>query len=97
MHFLRHALDSLPRQADDDCWMEWRCIYDRHDAEAARRDLARWRDKWGEKYRQLCDGVEMNSEQTLTFLSLPRQHHKHMKSTNMLARLMEESKRRTYV
>ena len=66
-------------------------------AEAAGRDLARWLDKWGEKYRQLCDGVEMNSEQTLTFLSLPRQHHKHMKSTNMLARLMEESKRRTYV
>ncbi|MCC5833048.1 MAG: transposase, partial [Chlamydiales bacterium] len=27
----------------------------------------------------------------------PRQHHKHMKSTNMLERLNEEIRRRTYV
>ena len=41
--------------------------------------------------------MEENREQTLTSLSLPRQHHKHMKSTNMLERLMEEIKRRTHV
>ena len=42
-------------------------------------------------------GVEDNSEETLTFYRLPRQHHKHMKSTNMLERLNEEIKRRTHV
>ena len=31
------------------------------------------------------------------FYSLPRQHHKHLKSTNMLERLNEEIKRRTRV
>ncbi len=36
-------------------------------------------------------------EQTLTFFRLPRQHHKHLKSTNMLERLNEEIRRRTYV
>ena len=30
-------------------------------------------------------------------LSLPRQHHKHIKPANMLERLMEETKRRTPV
>ena len=30
-------------------------------------------------------------------LPLPRQHHKHLKSTNMLERLNEEIRRRTYV
>ena len=34
---------------------------------------------------------------TLTFYRLPRQHHKHMKSTNMLERLNEEIKRGTRV
>ncbi|WP_080654717.1 transposase [Sinorhizobium meliloti] len=34
---------------------------------------------------------------TLTFFRLPRQHHKHLKSTNMLERLNEEIRRRTYV
>ena len=29
--------------------------------------------------------------------SLPRQHHKHLKSTNMLERLNEEIRRRTHV
>jgi hypothetical protein len=36
-------------------------------------------------------------EETLTFYRLPRQHHKHLKSTNMLERLNEEIKRRTHV
>lgn len=97
VHFLRNALDYLPRKADDDCLMELRWIYDRHDVAEARRDLARWLEKWGGKYRKLCDWAEANIEETLTFLRLPRQHHKHMKSTNMLERLMEELKRRTYV
>ena len=33
----------------------------------------------------------------LSFYRLPRQHHKHLKSTNMLERLNEEIKRRTHV
>jgi len=36
-------------------------------------------------------------EETLSFYRLPRQHHKHLKSTNMLERLNEEIKRRTHV
>ena len=65
VHFLRNALDHLPRKADDDCLMELRWIYDRHDVEEARRDLARWLDKWGSKYAKLCNWVEENIEQTL--------------------------------
>jgi transposase-like protein len=33
----------------------------------------------------------------LTYYRLPQQHHKHMKSTNMLERLNQELKRRTHV
>ena len=97
VHFLRNALDHLPRKADDDCLMELRWIYDRRNVEEARRDLAVWLAKWGNKYRKLCDWVEANIEETLAFYRLPLQHHKHMKSTNMLERLNEEIKRRTRV
>jgi len=41
--------------------------------------------------------VEETIDETLTFYRLPRQHHKHLKSTNMLERLNEEIRRRTYV
>ena len=39
VHFLRNALDYLPRKGDDDCLTELRWLYDRRDLEEARRDL----------------------------------------------------------
>jgi putative transposase len=97
VHFLRNALDYLPREADDDCLQELRWIYDRRDAQEARQDLSAWLLKWGKRYAKLCSWVEENIEETLSFYRLPRQHHKNLKSTNMLERLMEEIKRRTLV
>ena len=97
VHFLRNALDYLPRKADDDCLMELRWIYDRRNLEEARQDIAAWLTRWGKRYPKLCGWVEENIEETLSFYRLPRQHHKNLKSTNMLERLMEEIKRRTLV
>jgi len=97
VHFLRNALDYLPRRGDDDCMMELRWLYDRHDIQESRRDLPAWLSKWSTKYPKLCDWVEANIEETFSFYRLPREHHKHMKSTNMLERLNEEIKRRTHV
>ena len=97
VHFLRRALDYLPRKADDECMTELRWIYDRRTIEEARADLAAWLKKWGARYQKLCDWVEANIEETLTFYRLPRQHHKNLKSTNLLERLNEEIKRRTLV
>ena len=39
VHFLRNALDHLPRKADDDCLQELRWLYDRRSIEEARQDL----------------------------------------------------------
>jgi putative transposase len=97
VHFLRNALDYVPRKVDDDCLQELRWLYDRRDLAEARRDLAAWLGKWSAKYPKLTGWVEENIDETLTFYRLPRQHHKHLKSTNMLERLNEELKRRTHV
>ena len=97
VHFLRNALDYLPRKHDDDCLMELRWFYDRRDIEEVRRDIAQWVTKWEGKYPKLVAWVEENVEETLTYYRLPQAHHKHMKSTNMLERLNQELKRRTLV
>ena len=97
VHFLRNALDHLPRKADDDCLQELRWIYDRRELAEARADLAAWLKKGGPRYERLTSWVEENIEETFTYYRLPRQHHEHMKSTNMLERLNEEIKRRTRV
>ena len=97
VHFLRNALDHLPRKGDDDCLRELRWLYDRRDVNEARKDLAGWLKRWQDKYAKLCAWVEDNIGETLAFYSLPLGHHKHLKSTNMLERLNEEIKRRTRV
>jgi len=97
VHFLRNALDYVPRKVDDDCLQELRWIYDRRELAEVRRDIAQWLTKWQGKYPKLCDWAEDNIEETLTYYRLPLAHHKHMKSTNMLERLNQEVKRRTHV
>ena len=97
VHFLRNAVDHLPRKRDDDCRTELGWIYDRRDLEEARGDLAAWLNKWQGECPKLCNWVEDNIEETFAFYRLPRAHHKHMKSTNMLERLNQEIKRRTHI
>ncbi len=97
VHFLRNALDYLPRKHADDCLQELRWLYDRRDLREAKADLAQWLAKWSPRYPRLTAWAEQTIEETFTFFRLPRQHHKHLKSTNMLERLNEEIRRRTYV
>ena len=97
VHFLRNALDYLPRKADDACLQELRWLYDRRNLAEAQRDLAAWLTRWQKKYPKLTDWVEENIGETLSFYRLPRQHHRHLKSSNMLERFNEELRRRTRV
>lgn len=97
VHFLRNALDYLPRRADDDCVQALRWLYDRRDSQEAQRDLSAWLAKWAGKYPKLVDWVETNIGETLIFYRLPRQHHQHMERTNWLPRLNEEIERHTRV
>ena len=58
VHFLRNALDHLPRKADDDCLQELRWLYDRRNLAEAKADLAAWLAKWQAKYPKLTDWAE---------------------------------------
>ena len=96
MHFLRNCLDYLPRKADDDCLQELRWLYARRNVAEAQHDLAGWLTLAA----QISEADRLGGRehrQHLTFYRLPHQHHKHLKSTNMLERLNEELRRRTRV
>lgn len=97
VHFLRNALDHLPRSADRTCLQELRWLYERRDATEARTDLQAWLARWQSKHPKLCAWVESNIEETFAFYRLPPPHHKHLKSTNLLERLNQEFKRRTHI
>ena len=98
VHFLRNAWDHMPKKhIDPACMMELRWIYDRRTIDEAMSDLKAWLSKWSEKYPTLCEWVEENIGETLSFYKLPHMHHKHLKSTNMLERMNQEIKRRTHI
>ena len=98
VHFLRNASDHMPKKhIDPACMMELRWIYDRRTIDEAMNDLKAWLNKWSEKYPTLCEWVEANIFETLSFYKLPQLHHKHLKSTNMLERMNQEIKRRTHI
>ena len=90
VHFLRNALDHLPRKGGDDCLTELRWLYGRRDGTEARVHLAAWLERWSAKYPRLTTWVEEGIEETFTFYRLPHTHHKHLKSTNLLERLNQE-------
>ena len=87
----------MPRRRDDDCLQELRWLYDRRASTEARRDLAGWLQRWQETYPKLTDWVEDTMEETFAFYRLSRQHHKHLKSTDMPERCNQEIKRRTHI
>jgi transposase-like protein len=97
VHFLRNAIDHLPRKRDDDCLQELRWLYDRRQLKEAKADIKAWIEKWQSRYPKLVAWVEENIEETLTYYRLPLAHHRNLKSTNMLERFNEEIKRRTRV
>ena len=73
VHFLRNALDYLPRKADDDCLQELRWLYARRNLAEAQHDLAAWLTRWQRKYPKLTDWVKENIASTPTFYRLPSQ------------------------
>ena len=60
VHFLRNALDHLPRKAGDNCLQELRWHNVRRDLAEARQNLAHWLAKWQAKHPKLCDRLEEN-------------------------------------
>jgi putative transposase len=97
VHFLRNAIDHLPRKRDDDCLKELGWLYERRNGKEARVDLRAWIERWHGRYAKLVAWVEETIEETLSYFSLPQAHHKNVKSRNMLERFNEEIRRRTRV
>jgi putative transposase len=70
VHFLRNALDYVPRKVDDDCLRELRWFYDRRELSEVRRDIAAWLLKWQAKYPKLCVWVEENIDEASSYYRL---------------------------
>src|SRR5262249_58339985 len=50
VHFLRNAIDHLPRKRDDDCLQELRWLYDRRQLKEAKANIRAWIEKCQGRY-----------------------------------------------
>ena len=71
VHFLRNALDYLPRKADDDCRQELRWLYDRRNLKEAQQDLQAWLTRWEQRYRSSPTGSKPTSGRRSTSTACP--------------------------
>src|SRR6202171_2111834 len=78
--FLRNSLNYGRPKVDDDFLQELRWFYDRRDLAEVRRDIAQWLAKWQAKYPRLCNWVEDNIEETLTYYRLAAPASQNIKS-----------------
>jgi transposase-like protein len=100
VHLLRTAPGHLPGKHGGGGLRELRWLCGCCDLDDAKAGLTAWLARWlstcPARYPRLAAWAGENNEQTLTFFRLARQHHEHLKPDNMLERLNEETRRRTY-
>lgn len=97
VHFIRNALDHLPRKGGDQCIRELKGLFKLSCIDEANAALRAWIGRWEENYSKLCAWVEENIEETFMFYQFPAYHHMRIRSTNMLERVNQELKRRSRV
>ena len=76
---------------------ELRNIFNAPDLKTAQALLRAMVDKYASQYPRLAQWLEENVPEGLTFFSFPPEHHRRIRTDNMLERVNQEIKRRTRV
>lgn len=97
-HLQQNALHHVTRQAKrTEVARDLRCVFNAPDRAEADRLLKIAVEKYRKEMPRLADWMEENVPEALTVFSLPEQHRRRLRTTNLLERLNKEIKRRTRV
>jgi transposase-like protein len=97
VHFMRNALQRVPKRAQAMVTAALRTAFDQGDAESAH---AQWRqliDVFEESHPKFAELMSDAEHDVLAYKAFPREHWSQLHSTNPLERLNKEIKRRTRV
>jgi transposase-like protein len=98
VHFYRNLLKDVPRGKSSDVAAMLKAVHAQEDLSAAREKATLIEEKLrtmrlGAAAKCFSDGVE----ETLRYMTYPREHWSRIRSNNMLERIMKEIRRRTRV
>ena len=97
-HFTVNVMDHAPRSKRDDLYHRLQMAWDCKEYEDARAVLDKIADDYREKYPHLADFVSEHAWETLgVYQAAPWEHHKRLRTSNMIERVNQELKRRSKV
>jgi len=97
-HQLRNVAGHLKKSQQPACLAQAQEIYRARHRQAATKAWKAWRERWGEEAPEAVRCLERDLEALLTFLSvpaLPPEHHRLIRTTNYIERVIRELRRRT--
>jgi transposase-like protein len=94
-HKLRNVANLCRKRNEQQVIAEARLIYQQETRRDARRVFLEWKEHWSAVEPKAVACLERDLESMLTFLDLPVEHRKKMRTTNIIERLFREVRRRT--
>jgi putative transposase len=97
VHFMRNALQCVPKRAQAVVTAALRTAFDQPDAASAREQWHQLVDVFETSHPRLATLMRQAEDDVLAYKTFPREHWSQLHSTNPLERLNKEIKRRTRV
>jgi transposase-like protein len=97
VHFVRNALATVPKSAQQMVAATIRTVFVQPDATSAREQWARVTESFRGRFERVAALMDEAREDVLAYLAFPQVHWKQIWSNNPLERLNKEIKRRTDV
>ena len=97
VHFMRNALSTVPKEAQQMVGATIRTVFAQPDPESAHRQWRRVADGFRGRFAKLAQLMDETEEDVLAYATFPKEHWQKIWSNNPLERLNKEVKRRTEV
>ena len=97
-HFTVNATDLVPKRRRDDVYQRLKEAWDCKEYKDAQAIMEQIAEDYQDKYPALSELISEHAWETLgVYLAAPPEHHKRLRTTNMLERVNQELKRRSRV
>jgi putative transposase len=97
-HFSKNALDLVPKSKREDLYDRLKEAWDQKTYKKAQEKLDKISEVYQAKYPDLAELVSEHGWETLgVYYAAPMEHHKRLRTTNMIERVNQELKRRSKV
>ncbi len=97
VHFMRNALSTVPKEAQQMVGATIRTVFAQPDVQSAHQQWRRVADGFRGRFAKLAELMDEAEEDVLAYVVFPKEHWQKIWSNNPLERLNKEVKRRTEV